>query len=91
MQKERIRTTVAVAANLLAAVDAAVKKGAARSRNEFLETALRNQLAADKRKEIDAAFAEMGGDADYQREACQVAEEFAASDWEAWQASEKEN
>ncbi len=87
---QRVRTTVAVPADLLTAVDAAVKKGKARSRNAFLEEALRNHLAASKREEIDAAFSQMASDPDYQQESLEITEEFAASDWEALRATEGE-
>ena len=32
----------------------------------------------------------MANDAEYQAEAMQIAEEFAQSDWEAWQIGESE-
>jgi metal-responsive CopG/Arc/MetJ family transcriptional regulator len=41
----RVRTTVALSADLLEAVDTAVQEGKADSRNEFLEVALRHELA----------------------------------------------
>jgi hypothetical protein len=42
-----------------------------------------NQLAASRRAATDAEFAKMASDQTYQREAVQVAEEFAGADWEA--------
>ncbi len=50
--------------------------------------ALERELAAQKRAAIDAAFAEMARDPDYQTEAKVIASEFAAADWEAWQQIE---
>jgi hypothetical protein len=41
-----------------------------------------------KRRQIDAMFAHMAEDADYQKEASLLAEEFAQSDWEALQLGE---
>ena len=79
----RIRTTVAIAEDVLAAVDDAIQEGLARSRNEFLETALKNQLAASRRAAIDAAFARMAEDADYQQEALEIAAEFESADRES--------
>jgi len=35
------------------------------------------------RKELEAKFAEMAEDSDYQKEAKLIAEEFESSDWEA--------
>ena len=42
MPSARVRTTVAIAEDVLAAVDSAVQEGLASSRNEFLDTALKN-------------------------------------------------
>ena len=41
------------------------------------------------RKQIDVAFADMAEDSDYQTEARLIAEEFANSDWEAFDIVEK--
>ena len=38
---------------------------------------------------IDAEFAKMKGDAAFQAEAVQVAEDFAEADWEAWRVTER--
>jgi metal-responsive CopG/Arc/MetJ family transcriptional regulator len=46
---KKVRTTVALSEDLLEAMDAIVRLGGAESRNDFLETALRNQLAAARR------------------------------------------
>jgi metal-responsive CopG/Arc/MetJ family transcriptional regulator len=83
MPARRLRTTVALSAELLEEMDARVQRGEADSRNDFLERALRNQLAASRRAAIDAEFAGMASDPAYQREAVQIAEEFAEADWEA--------
>lgn len=83
MKDRKVRTTVALAADLLEAVDAAVQEGKVESRNEFLEDALRNELSARRRAEIDAEFAQMAVDHEYQREALAMAEEFELADWEA--------
>jgi metal-responsive CopG/Arc/MetJ family transcriptional regulator len=89
MPARRVRTTVALAADLLAEMDAMVGRGAADSRNAFLERAIRKQLAASRRTAIDAEFAQMANDSTYQKEAIQVAEEFAEADWEALRAAER--
>lgn len=54
-------------ADLLEAADQMVREGKARSRNEFMAMALRRELAAQRRAEIDAAFAEMANDEDPRR------------------------
>lgn len=82
------RTTLALPADLLAAVDEAVREGKARSRNEFVAQALRRLLAEQERARIDAEFAAMAYDEEYLAEAQQIAEEFAQADWEAFQIAE---
>jgi metal-responsive CopG/Arc/MetJ family transcriptional regulator len=89
MAGETIRTTVALPAELLEAADDAVRHGKAKSRNGLLARSLRNELAALERAAIDAAFAGMANDAEYQAEAQEIAGQFAASDWEAFQAGEQ--
>jgi Arc/MetJ-type ribon-helix-helix transcriptional regulator len=88
MAIQTVRTTFALPADLLAAVDQAVQAGKARSRNELVRIALERELAAQQRAAIDAAFAEMAQDPDYQSEAQAIADEFAAADWETWQQTE---
>ena len=88
MPPRRVRTTVALAADLLEAVDAAVREGDANSRNEFLEAAVRHEILARRRAAIDAAFATMADDLAYQREASEVAEEAVPAGWEALRLAE---
>ncbi len=78
-----VRTTVAIAADVLEAVDSAIQEGIARSRNEFLNAALRNQLAASRRAAVDAAFTGMADDPEYQQEALRIAAEFETADHES--------
>jgi len=66
-----------------------IGKATADSRNVFLEKAVRKQLAASRRAAIDAEFAQMSNDSTYQKEAVQVAEEFAEADWEALRTAER--
>jgi metal-responsive CopG/Arc/MetJ family transcriptional regulator len=88
MAVQTVRTTLTLPADLLAAVDQAVQAGKARSRNELVRVALERELAAQQRAAIDAAFAEMAQDPDYQAEAKTMISEFAIADWEAWQETE---
>ncbi len=78
----RVRTTVAIPRDLLVAVDRAVRDGLAKSRNDFLAAALHRELRAHRRRTIDAAFAGMATDPDYQREALAMTREMEATDWE---------
>lgn len=83
-QKKIVRTTLAIPDELLAATDRAVQEGKAKSRNEFVAIALRHELAALKRAEIDAAFALMSDDEQYKSVAIAIANEFSNTDWEAF-------
>ena len=83
------RTTVALPTDLLEAADEAIARGAARSRNDLIARALLHELEAFQRRLIDEAFSGMADDPVYRDEALKIAEEFAASDWEALGASEE--
>jgi metal-responsive CopG/Arc/MetJ family transcriptional regulator len=78
-----IRTTLTLPIDLVEAADRAVRDGKADSRNTFVAAALRRELAALRRAEIDADLADMGQDAEYQREAAQIMAEFEGADAEA--------
>ena len=75
-----VRTTLSIPADLLEATNQMVKVGCARSRNEFVEMALLHEIEARKRAEIDAAFAGMADDAEYQAESLRIASEFALAE-----------
>ena len=64
--------------------------GANFSLNDLIVTAIMAYLRMYKRRQIDAAFAAMAEDADYQKEASLLAEEFEHSDWEALGLTEAE-
>lgn len=51
--------------------------------NDFFVTAIHAYVKLLRRRQIDAAFAAMAEDADYQKQARLLAEEFESSDWEA--------
>jgi len=88
MKAETIRTTLTIPRELLEATDRAVLEGKAKNRNDFVVQALRKELAAQKRAEIDAALAEMARDPDYQAEVLKLEAEFATAQWEALQLGE---
>jgi len=85
-----VRTTLTLPADLLEAADLAVRNGKANSRNALVAAALRRELAAQRRAEIDADLADMATDVEYQREAAQIMAEFAGADAEAAQLLEAE-
>lgn len=89
MPSRTVRTTITLPAELLQAADKAVREGKARSRNELVAAALRNELAALERDTVYADFAEMAEDQEYQEEAKALAEEFAIASWEAFQIGEQ--
>jgi metal-responsive CopG/Arc/MetJ family transcriptional regulator len=88
MSTHTVRTTLALPADLLAAVDEAVQAGHARSRNEFVARALQRELAGQQRAAIDAAFAAMAEDFAYRTEAQALTDAFAQADWDALQLAE---
>ena len=88
MPTRMVRTTFALPADLLAAVDQAVQAGHARSRNALVARALQQELAAQQRAAIDSAFAAMAEDPAYQSETQTITDAFAQADWEALRRAE---
>lgn len=80
---------MALPADLLDAADRVIRTGAARSRTDLLSRALRRELAALRRADIDAAFAAMADDPEYQREAVILSEEAVPAGWEALLEAER--
>ena len=54
--------------------------------NEFVVQAIEEKVRRLTEAEIDAAFAQMANDDDYQRSAIALSREFEKSDWEASQS-----
>ena len=90
MSTRMVRTTLTLPADLLEAAERAVREGKARSRNESVAAALRRELAAQERAAIDAAFAAMADDTEYQAEALAIEAEFVAACEEALRLAEAE-
>lgn len=90
MKRQTVRTTLTLPSELLEATDLAVSQGKTKSRNEFIAQALRHELAALRRAEIDAALAEMAQNPEYQAEVLKMEAEFATASWEALQLAEKD-
>lgn len=59
--------------------------------NELVVEAVKEKLQTLAEQDIDAAFAGMATDPDYQRDAVSMAREFAHSDWSAFKATEKQD
>ena len=60
------------------------------SLNGLFVSAIRAYVRLIHRRQIDAKFAGMAKDPEYQKEAAQIAEEFSASDWEALDRAERD-
>lgn len=83
MANPTVRTTLTIPMDLLEAVDAAVREGRARSRNEMVALALRHEIESQRRAAIDEAFAAMASDEEYREEAAAIFAEFSEADAEA--------
>jgi hypothetical protein len=59
------------------------------SLNDFFAAAIQAYIKLHQRRQIDAAFASMAEDADYQNEASLLEAEFEASDWDALRLGEE--
>ena len=94
--RERIRTTTlrlpGPVYDQLKSVVEKEKAGAGNivSFNDAIVSAIKSYLKMYHRRRIDAAFAGMAEDIDYQKEAALLAEDFAYSDWEALEIAEKD-
>ncbi|MBZ5628845.1 MAG: hypothetical protein LAO06_08260 [Acidobacteriia bacterium] len=60
------------------------------SLNDLFVAAITAYLKMYRRRQIDQAFAGMAEDADYQKEATLIAEEFDHCDWEALRLEEED-
>jgi metal-responsive CopG/Arc/MetJ family transcriptional regulator len=89
MPVRKARNTIALPEDLLDAIDAEVRQGHARNREEFFKEAIVNQVASFRHASVDRQFAGMAADNAYRKEAVQIAEEFSAADWEALQSGER--
>lgn len=91
-RNKTVRTTVSLPQHLYEEARALVgaKTGPSTSINGLFVAALRAYLKLIQRKQIDARFAAMSSDAEYQEEARRISEEFSSSDWEAFERAERD-
>jgi len=82
------RTTVALPADLLGAVDQLIRDGSVANRNQFITLAVETELRRRERAAIDAEFALMASDPEYQAEAARIMRDFQTSDDESWSGLE---
>ena len=90
---EKVRKTVRIPRPLYDEAQSFVERRVvpAGSFNDFFVAAVLAYVKLLKRKEMDAAFAGMAEDVDYQKESRLMAEEFTQSDWEAFESAERES
>jgi L-lactate utilization protein LutC len=86
-RKQYQNTTVRLPRNVYERAKTVVVRSQASSFNEFVVQAIEEKVRRLTEAEIDAAFAQMADDADYQRSSIALASEFAKSDWEAFQSA----
>jgi metal-responsive CopG/Arc/MetJ family transcriptional regulator len=82
------RITIDLDEKLLTAVDA-VAAERKKSRNQFIADAIRRTLKEIERERIDAAFARMADDAEYQALLLEMEREWAPLSDEAWRHIEE--
>jgi Arc/MetJ-type ribon-helix-helix transcriptional regulator len=85
-----LQTTLRLPKHLYESIKSHVQRDQTVSVNEFIVNALAAYVRAVERKAIDDAFLGMADDRQYQREALMIAEQFAASDAEALELSERD-
>ena len=77
-----VRTTLALPAGLLAAIDAEVQAGTTRSRVDFVRYAIEYELWRREQRRIDDEIRAVASDPDYIAEMEQIMKEFESADSE---------
>jgi len=85
---QKVRTLVAIPAELLRGVDEVVRRGRVVGRNEFLAVAIRHELERIQCEAIDREFEAMAEDEVYQGESRQISSENEMAAWEALRVAE---
>jgi len=88
MKATKARLTVDLPGELVKLADAAIERGAARSRNQLITQAIDAYLHSLEEVEIDTRFKAMAEDEAYQKLALRMTQELEHSDWEALQLGE---
>ena len=83
-EKQYQSTTVRLPKHVYDQAKKVLVRSHASSFNEFVVQAIEEKMRRLSEAEIDAAFAQMAHDPDYQRNAIALAREFERSDWEAF-------
>jgi hypothetical protein len=89
---DKVRTTVRVPKPLYEEAQEYVRQegNALSTINDFVNAAICAYVKLMRRRKIDAAFARMSEDVDYQKQARLISEEFSQSDWETLASTEDE-
>ncbi len=87
---ETIRTTLTLPVDLVKRSQRFVDDGAVPSRNALIVAAVEQFLVQLERQEIDRQFEALAEDESYQAMNQQLADDFGASDWDAWVEGETE-
>ena len=92
LSEKKVRTTVSLPERLYEEARSLVSTTAtsAGSINGFFVAAIHAYVNLIKRRQIDAKFAGMSEDKEYQKEAERISVEFSQSDWEALERAEKD-
>jgi len=92
MSEKKVRTTVTLPKKVYDEARSCVDKnvGPAETIGAFFTAAIVAYLKLLRRKQIDAKFALMAEDSEYQKHAKLISEEFSQSDWEAFESVEKD-
>ena len=80
-----IRTTLSLPEELIAATDLLIQKGKIKNRSQFFTDAIRKEIIALKKAEIDAAFAELAEVQKNSSEALPTESELVNASWESGQ------
>jgi hypothetical protein len=84
-QKKRYQnTTVRMPRQIYERAKVAIRHTQQSSFNEFVVQAIEEKVRRLNEAQIDAAFAQMADDPDYQRDAVAMSREFEKSDWDAF-------
>jgi len=86
-RKQYQNTTVRLPRHVYERAKTVVVQSQASSFNEFVVQAIEEKVRRLTEAEIDAAFAQMAHDTDYERTSIALAQEFAKSDWEALESA----
>lgn len=85
-RKQYQSTTLRLPRHVYERAKTVVVRSQASSFNEFVVQAIEEKVRRLTEAEIDAAFAQMANDKDYQRSSIGLAGEFEKSDWEAFES-----